>query len=742
MRWGMLLRVLLLMPLLAVAQDNLPAAWQKQYDAWYWPAQMARPENVRWSDSGRLLAYAWKENGGVSWKVVDCVSGRIRPAFDHDKVAAALSASSQSKVTPKKWPFARIVPLDDGRVRLENDNEAWIVEADQRLTPTQVGPKAAVASPEKTGKGPGESKRLSFSKVGPESPDGAFKVELRAGNVVLVDLKKAAAEMKLTRDGVEGKDGWIGPVTWAPDGKHFALWRERVVAARQYLVTDSVKQTKKSVAYEKPGDDRTERTPWVFSVDGKASVRPTTDVLPQAYSTERLDWSADSKRLLSEFIKRGFTGHGLIEFDVDRKTWQRLLSEEDPKFVYSFATRFRHDLGERRTLWLSERSGWLHLYLTDLKDGKTILPVTSGPWVMKEVLRVDEKAGVVTFVALGRNPGENPYHQHFCKVGTDGRGLIDLTPSDGNHEVTFSPDRRTLIDASSGVDQAPTYTLRAAADGHAIAKLGEADLSPLKKAGWSPMAPFVAKDRDGKFDIWGVVTRPYPFDAKKKYPVIENIYAGPHGSFAPRSFNWWNRAQRELSLGGFYVVQMDGRGTNNRGKEFHQQSWHNLKDGGFADRIAWMKALAKAEPNMDLARVGIFGGSAGGQNTAHALLLHGDFYKAGAADCGCYDNRIDKLWWNEQWLGYPVGPWYEENSCAHHAGNLRGRLFLSVGESDTNVDVKCSYDLRDALLAAGKKDLFEFHVVPGANHGAGETDAMREARARFFQSALGKPLPL
>jgi dipeptidyl aminopeptidase/acylaminoacyl peptidase len=187
---------------------------------------------------------------------------------------------------------------------------------------------------------------------------------------------------------------------------------------------------------------------------------------------------------------------------------------------------------------------------------------------------------------------------------------------------------------------------------------------------------------------------------------------------------------------------MDGRGTNNRGKEFHQSSWRNLKDGGFPDRIAWMKSLAKSEPNMDLSRVGIFGGSAGGQNTAHAVLLHGDFYKAGAADCGCYDNRIDKLWWNEQWLGYPIGPWYEENSCAKYAANLRGRLFLSVGESDTNVDVKCSYDFRDALLAAGKKDQIEFHVIPGANHGAGESNEMREKRARFFESALGQPLPL
>ena len=737
----MLLRLLLLAPLAAIAQTSLPSQWQKQYDAWYWPAQMARPENIRWSASGRLMAYAWKENGGMSWKLVDCASGAIRPAFDHEKVAKALSELTKGKVSAKKWPFSRLIPLDDGRLRLESDSEAWVVETDQRLTPAPVGPKSQASSPEKTGKGPGESKRLTSSKVRAESPNGELKVELRGGNVILVDVKKAGTETRLSQDGVEGQDGFVGPVHWAPDGRHFALWRERPVPARQYVVTDSLRQTKKSIPYEKPGDDRTERIPWVFSIDGKTASRPPAAVLPLTYSTERLDWSADSSRLLSEFIKRGFTGHGVVEYDVGRRSWRPLLVEEDPKFVYSFGTRFRYDLGEDRAIWLSERTGWLHLYSVDLRTGRTLEALTAGAWVVKEVLGVDEKAATALIVALGRVPGENPYHQHICRVGP-GRAIVDLTPGNGHHEVTFSPDRRTLLDTSSRVDQAPSYTLRNALDGRTIAKLGEADTGPLRKAGWSPTMPFVAKDRDGSHDIWGVVTRPFPFDPKKRYPVIENIYAGPHGSFAPRSFGWWNGNHRELAMLGFYVVQMDGRGTNNRGKEFHQASWRNLKDGGFPDRIAWMKALAKVEPNMDLTRVGIFGGSAGGQNTAHALLLHGDFYKAGAADCGCYDNRIDKLWWNEQWLGYPVGAWYEDNSCAHHAADLQGRLFLSVGESDTNVDVKCSYDFRDALLKAGKQEQIEFHVVPGANHGAGGSDEMREKRARFFEAALGKPLPL
>lgn len=738
----MRLRILLaLLPFLLTAQESLVQEWKALYDRWYWQAPRARPENLRWSDSGRLMAYSWAESDGVSWRVADCVTGTLRPAFESPKIVAAFAALGKTKAGPKGWPFDAVTPLDDGRVRLDGPAESWIVETDQRLTPVSKAKPATAGLLVRGGKGPGDSKRLSFSRNAQASPSGDYAVEIRGGDVYLRPTQ-GGPERRLTSDAAEGKDAWVGTPSWSPDGRFFALWRERTVPVRRYLVTDSLKQTKKEMPYDKPGDDRTERIPWVFSVeDGRAS-RPSAEVLPLTYSTERLDWSADSRRLLTEYVRRGFTGHGIIEFEVAKKQWHRLLSEEDPKFVYSFATRFRHDLADGRTLWLSERSGWLQLYAVDLREGHTLFPVTQGRWVAREIIKVDEKAGRIVLVALGRNSGENPYHQHFCSVGLDGKGLVDLTPADGNHEVVFSPDGRTLVDFSSKVDEPPSFTLRSAADGHAIARLGAGDLTALRKAGWTPTVPFVAKDRDGRFDIWGVVTRPYPFDPKKKYGVIENIYAGPHGSFAPRSFSWWHRNHRELASLGFYVVQMDGRGTNHRGKEFQQESWRNLKDGGFPDRIAWIKALARTEPGMDLARIGIFGGSAGGQNTAHALLLHGDFYKAGAADCGCYDNRIDKLWWNEQWLGYPVGPWYEENSCARYAGRLTGRLFLSVGESDTNVDVKCSYDFRDALLAAGKRDRFEFHVVPGANHGAGESDEMREKRARFFRDALGGPLPL
>ena len=203
--------------------------------------------------------------------------------------------------------------------------------------------------------------------------------------------------------------------------------------------------------------------------------------------------------------------------------------------------------------------------------------------------------------------------------------------------------------------------------------------------GWRAPERFSAKGRDGVTDIHGIIIRPTTFDAKAKYPVIENIYAGPHGSFVPKTFSEYYGMQALAELG-FIVVQIDGMGTANRSKAFHDVASKNLKDAGFPDRILWHQAAAHKYPSYDVTRVGIYGGSAGGQNALGGLLFHPDFYKAAVAFAGCHDNRMDKIWWNEQWMGWPIGPHYADSSNVVHAGKLRGALLLVIPELDTNVD--------------------------------------------------------
>ena len=742
--------LLLLLPWMSVAAEAPSTqVWQRQYEQWTGAMRNVRLENVQWSPDGARLAYAWRTPAGESeFKLVDCATGRLTPAFDPTALAAELRKGIKPKADPRRLGVVKVVPQADGRLWIEGVDFTCRLAADGTVLALDAAkPEESKPSPS-TGRnrGIGASRILSSSRYGSKSPDGQWVFESTGDQVTATGLSGPPRKVVFAATGLKNLPGlpegfrWTGQPAWSPDGKRFALWAKRTVPVRQYLVKDSVKKTEKEIDYDKPGDDKTQQLACVFSLDG-GYWYPSASLLPATMNTDRLDWTADSTRLRTAYVLRGFTGHGVLEFDVRTRAWRRLLVEEDPKFVYSYASTFRYDLDEDTTLWASERSGWLHLYRVDLRTGATLGAVTAGAWVMKSVLHVDEAARQVTFVGLGRNAGEDPYYRHVYRVNFDGTGLLQLTHGDATHDAQFSPDRRWFIDVASRVDLAPRFTLRRAADGREVAVLGQADDARLRAAGWQAPLRFAAKDRAGKFDIHGVIIRPFPFDPTKKYPVLEHIYAGPQDSFVPKSFSVWSQNHREPSMQGFYVVQIDGRGTWNRGKEFHQECWRNLGDAGLPDRIAWLRAAQQSEPQMDLARVGIFGGSAGGQNTVHALLRHGDFYRAGAADCGCHDNRVDKLWWNEQWMGYPIGPWYAANACVTEADRLKGRLFLTVGESDTNVDVKCTYDLYAAFVAAGKKELVEFTVVPGANHGAGERGDMRERRLAFFERTLGGPLP-
>jgi dipeptidyl-peptidase-4 len=203
--------------------------------------------------------------------------------------------------------------------------------------------------------------------------------------------------------------------------------------------------------------------------------------------------------------------------------------------------------------------------------------------------------------------------------------------------------------------------------------------------------------------------------------------------YVPKSFSTW-LGLRDIADLGFVVVQVDGMGTNWRSKAFHDVASRNLADAGFPDRIAWMKAAAATRPWMDLDRVGIYGGSAGGQNALGALLFHGDFYDVAVADCGCHDNRVDKMWWNEAWMGYPVGPEYAANSNVTHAHRLQGKLLLIVGGVDRNVDPASTMQVVDALVKADKD--FELVVLPSAGHGAAETPYGRRRRAEFLVRSL------
>jgi dipeptidyl aminopeptidase/acylaminoacyl peptidase len=284
------------------------------------------------------------------------------------------------------------------------------------------------------------------------------------------------------------------------------------------------------------------------------------------------------------------------------------------------------------------------------------------------------------------------------------------------------------------VDAAPISELHRTADRSLVMELEKADIAALVKAGWQAPEVFSAKGRDGQTDIWGVIYRPTDFSPAKKYPVIENIYAGPHASFVPKSFAAYNQMQAQAELG-FIVVQIDGMGTSNRSKAFHDVAWKNIKDAGFPDRILWHKAVAARYPSYDITRLGIYGTSAGGQNSLGALLFHPEFYKVAVSFAGCHDNRMDKIWWNEQWMGWPIGPEYAESSNVDNAYRLQGRVLLVVGEMDHNVDPSSTMQVVNQLIKHNKD--FDLLVVPGMDHGSGGAYGDHKRYDFFVRHLLG-----
>jgi dipeptidyl-peptidase 4 len=488
--------------------------------------------------------------------------------------------------------------------------------------------------------------------------------------------------------------------------------------------------------YRKPGDELSKLTLFIGTrkdegADGIAAVDPT--LFPTPWSLSQFRWSEDGRKLRFVFNQRGHQLLRLLEVDAATRQVRTLAEETSPTFIDYAAKTYWHVMEERNeALWMSERDGWNHLYLLDLENGGTKRQLTSGNWMVRSVEQVNEAKGVALLKVMGYYPDQDPYHVHFALLDLSGGELTMLTEGDGTHDLSWSPNAEFYIDRYSRVDLAPVHEMRSSS-GELICALERGNMTALLQAGWRLPERFACKGRDGETLIWGVAYRPTNFTILNKYPVIESIYAGPHGAFVPKSFAV-HRKQNELAELGFTVVQIDGMGTNWRGKKFHDVAWKNLQDAGFPDRKLWIQALAEIDSSMDLDQVGIYGGSAGGQSAMRALIDHHDFYSVAVADCGCHDNRIDKIWWNELWMGWPIDESYSLSSNVDQAHRMQGDLFLVVGEVDRNVDPASTMQVVDALIKANKD--FDLLVVPNGGHGIAESTYGTRRRRDYFVRKL------
>lgn len=693
-----------------------------------------------WQADGKRFWYRNDvRDSAVEYVYVDAVNGTRRPAFDAGRLAAAVGKASGKTVDAKRMSITAMAFEGTDTLTFQLNGQWWQCNLSTYECGPAVGPDDKAPKSGGSGFKPYNRWELHRTKGDSLSPDGQWVASLKEYNVYLRPAN-GGNEVQFTTDGTREQP--YGAFLWSPDSRYFIGYRISPKEHKEvYYVLSSVDNTTrgqlKSHRYAQPGDEFTGYEMFVFPVGGNQ---------PRKVATERYDflgmpyprWRKDDNRYFTfEKADRGHQRFRIIEVDAATGDTRNVVDEKTNTFIYEQRI-FTHYLpNTNEIVWATEKDGWRQLYLVDALKA-TVRPVTKGEWVVRGVDSVDEAKREIWFSASGMNPDEDPYDIHHYRIGFDGKKLVRLNPAPGNHRVVFSPDRNWFIDTYSQPHVPPVTELRRAADGGLVTVLEKADVSAYLATGIPLPEVFRAKGRDGKTDIWGVVCRPRNFDANKRYPVIENIYAGPHDAFVPKNFMAYGEMQSLAELG-FVVVQVDGMGTANRSKAFHDVCWKNLADAGFPDRILWMKALARKYPHVDTTRVGLYGTSAGGQNALGALLFHPKFYKAAVSSCGCHDNRIDKQWWNEQWMGYPVGKHYDEQSNVTNAHRLQGDLLLIVGEADTNVPPESTYRVADALIKAGKT--FDFLPIPGLGHSDGGPYGRKKKRDFFVRSFFGVEPP-
>lgn len=570
------------------------------------------------------------------------------------------------------------------------------------------------------------------------SPDGKMEAFVKDSNVYVRDLA-TGKETKLSIDGTDGNyySSWI---YWSPDSKKVASCKIRPAEKRyiHYVESSPADQLQPKLhkqEYAKPGDELRFKVPCVFNVETGQALIPSTELFANQYDLTAMEWMDDSSALLFDYNQRGHKVYRVLSLDASTGDVRPVVEETSDKYV-NYPRYFRHVLEDgKRMIWMSERDNWNHLYMYDIALGKPIGQITKGEWYVREIVEIDEENGKVYFTANGVDTGDDPYNIRYFSVNFDGSDMTDLTPAMGTHKAVFSPDMNYLVDLASSPTMPPTATLRSGVDGREIMHLETADISKLQANGWRAPEVFAAPGRDGKTLMWGLIQRPSNFDPAKKYPVVEYIYQGPGDQYVPKAFAAYNHWLTPMAELGFIVVMVDGMSTSFRSREFENVCYKNLKDAGLPDHMAWLKAAAEKYPEIDIDRVGIYGASAGGQESTNAVLLYPDFYKAAYSACGCHDNRMDKIWWNELWMGYPVDESYAECSNVENAKLLRRPLMLVVGELDDNVDPASTMQVANALIKANKP--FELVVIPGAHHTMGEAYGDHKRYDFFVKHLMG-----
>ena len=534
---------------------------------------------------------------------------------------------------------------------------------------------------------------------------------------------------------------------WSHDSRYFAMTRQDQREVEELWVVHAVGSERpklETYKYEMPGEENvriTELLVYDFEAGEMKKIDDDpwkdqrmgtyTDPTPRGDGFAKRsgeDQEPSIRRWLSPnsnelyFYRRSRDQHRVDVMVADPATGEvRVVIEERLNTYVESQTPRRLENGD--LIWWSERDGWAHLYRYGA-DGTVKAQLTEGPWHVSGVSGVDETRGVVFLRGNAREEGENPYYEHFYRVGLDGTGFALLNPGDFSHRSSINRGNRYFVDTYSRVNTVPASALFNSS-GQKVLDLETADISLLEAAGFQLPEPFQVKAADGVTDIYGVMYKPFDFDPSKQYPIVAYVYPGPQQESVATSFSGPSTTVGLAQMGMIVITIGNRGGSPSRSKWYHNYGYGNLRDYGLADKKVGIEQLADRHDFIDITRVGIYGHSGGGFMSTAAMLVYPDFFKVAVSSSGNHNNDVYNLNWSEKHDGVKeetdqegeVSFEYDIDKNSDLAGNLKGKLLLTTGDVDNNVHHAGTFRMAEALIKANKR--FDMFVFPGARHGYG-----------------------
>ena len=559
------------------------------------------------------------------------------------------------------------------------------------------------------------------------SPKGKYVSFIRKQNIYAIDIE-SGKEIRLTKDGKDTiKNGMAEFVAqeemdrmtgywWSPNEKHIAFLRVDESPVQTVIRNEIYAEEIKLIEQRYPATGSNNVNIQLATVDlDDQDIRFIDTGKEQNIYLPRVKWLPNSKSLSYQWQSRDQKTLKLNLYNLKSRKQKTLLTETSDHWI-----NLHHDLkflkDSKSFIWASERDGFKHLYHFDIK-GELIAQLSKGEWVVDSLKSVDEENGWVYFT--GR--ADTPLERHLYKVPLDGKApehVVRVTKRNGFHSIVFSRDNRSYIDKFSNI-QTPQQVSLHQVNGEHITWLEQnqiTDSHPLKPYYDDIVMPEFGslKSDDGKATLYYKLFKPKNMVPGKKYPVIVNVYGGPH---AQRVTNKWQGTamSQYMVQQGYIVYQLDNRGSNYRGTAFEFPIYEKLGEVEVADQISGVKFLHTL-PYVDKERIGIFGHSYGGYMALMTMFKAGDYFKAGVSGAPVTDWLLYDTHYTERYLSHPQSNafGYQQSSVFPYVSGLQGPLMVYHGMADDNVLFTNTTKLIKSLQDENK--VFELMTYPGSKH--------------------------